>query len=211
MILNSLARFSNLSVALGTVFTSAGLRYGKDSFAFWGVSRKRANSWLSLLVSLRQAQTHGMSNHVEALSYRIRGLGADVPRLCFLQYHDSNMKPRAFDEREIILELFPGTSPELLPPGEVLYWQDREGCVHIAEAPHHLVLEPLDHRPSIAPVLCEACQRQLSRSAAAFFRFRVKEDERHFRYLSLCRDTDSCAGMAPPRRLREILFRGILP
>jgi hypothetical protein len=121
------------------------------------------------------------------------------------------MKPNIFDERELILELFPGTSPELLPPGEVLYWRDLEGRVHIAEAPHHLVLEALDHRPSIAPVLCEACQRQLSRSSAVFYRFKVQEDERRFRYLSLCRDTESCAGMAQPRRLREILLRGILP
>ena len=34
-----------------------------------------------------------------------------------------------YEERELILELFPGTSPDLLPIGEILYYRDEEGRV----------------------------------------------------------------------------------
>ena len=34
-----------------------------------------------------------------------------------------------YEERELILELFPGTSPDLLPLGEILYYRDEEGRV----------------------------------------------------------------------------------
>lgn len=121
------------------------------------------------------------------------------------------MGGKIFEERELILELFPGTSPELLPPGEVLYYKDSAGRVHIQEDPLHLVLEPLEPRASTAPVICEACLRHLSRRQAQFFRFGVGENLRHYRYVSLCADTESCAGAARPGRLREILLRGILP
>ncbi len=121
------------------------------------------------------------------------------------------MKPKVFEERELILELFPGTSPELLPPGDVLYYRDGLGRVHIQEDPLHLVLEPLDRTVSAAPIICEACHRHVSRTNAQFFRFGVGEDPRHFRYVALCRDTENCTGMARPARLREILLRGILP
>jgi hypothetical protein len=121
------------------------------------------------------------------------------------------MAEKTYEEREMILELFPGTSPELLPPGEVLYYRDKGGRVHISEAPLGLVLEPLEPFSSTAPIICEACLRHVSRSAAEFFRFGVGKNQRHFRYLALCRDTDTCAGAARPERLREILFRGILP
>lgn len=132
------------------------------------------------------------------------------------------MGHKIFEERELILEIFPGTSPELLPPGEVLYYRDAEGRVHIQEDPLHLVLEPLEQKNSTAPVICEACLRHLSRRQAQFFRFGVRqtssgglgaqtENPRHFRYVSLCSDTESCAGAARPDRLREILLRGILP
>ncbi|GEM85472.1 hypothetical protein [Meiothermus granaticius] len=121
------------------------------------------------------------------------------------------MREKTFEERELILEMFPGTSPELLPPGEVLYYRDSVGRVHIQEDPLHLILEPLESTPSTAPVICEACLRHLRRSAAQFFRFGVGEDERHYRYVVLCRSTESCTGAARPERLREILLRGILP
>ncbi len=62
------------------------------------------------------------------------------------------MGEKVFEERELILELFPGTSPELLPPGEVLYYRDREGRVHIEESPLHLVLEPLERSSSTTPI-----------------------------------------------------------
>lgn len=117
---------------------------------------------------------------------------------------------KGHDERELILELFPGTSPELLPPGEVLYYRDAEGRVHIQEHPLHVVLEPLDPTPSVAPVICEACQRQLHRSSAQFLRLKVGNSDRHYRYVALCLNTESCAGAARPERLREILRRGIL-
>jgi hypothetical protein len=121
------------------------------------------------------------------------------------------MGEKIFEERELILELFPGTSPELLPPGEVLYYRDKEGRVHIQESPLHLVLEPLERSFSTTPIICEACLRHVSRTAAQFFRFGVGENGRHFRYVALCRDTESCSGSARPGRLREILLRGILP
>lgn len=131
------------------------------------------------------------------------------------------MGHKIFEERELILEIFPGTSPELLPPGEVLYYRDAEGRVHIQEDPLHLVLEPLEQKNSTAPVICEACLRHVSRRQAQFFRFGVRQgdaapgggqvENRHFRYVSLCSDTESCAGAARPDRLREILLRGILP
>ncbi|MCS7058232.1 MAG: hypothetical protein NZ849_07525 [Meiothermus sp.] len=121
------------------------------------------------------------------------------------------MGEKTFEERELILELFPGTSPELLPPGEVLYYRDGEGRVHIQEDPLHLVLEPLDAAPSITPLVCEACLRHISRSSGQFFRFGVGNSGRHFRYVALCRDTERCSGSARPGRLREILLRGILP
>jgi len=35
----------------------------------------------------------------------------------------------AVDERELILELFPGTPFDLLPPGEVLYYREGERVV----------------------------------------------------------------------------------
>ncbi|PZA08378.1 MULTISPECIES: hypothetical protein [unclassified Meiothermus] len=117
------------------------------------------------------------------------------------------MGKQSFDERELILELFPGTSPELLPLGEVLYYRDVEGRVHISEEPFHLVLEPLEDTASLAPVLCEACLCQLSRSAAQFVRHPVGQGGRHFRYLALCADTDACRERARPGRLREILLR----
>jgi len=120
------------------------------------------------------------------------------------------MGERVFEERDLILELFPGTSPELLPPGEVLYYRDGQGWVHICEHPLHLILEPLEQKSSTAPVICEACLRHLSRRSAQFFRFGVGENPRHYRYVSLCTDTESCAGAARPGRLREILLRGIL-
>ncbi|MBO1437236.1 hypothetical protein [Meiothermus sp. CFH 77666] len=121
------------------------------------------------------------------------------------------MGEKVFEERELILELFPGTSPELLPPGEVLYYRDSEGRVHIEESPLHLVLEPLERSNSTTPIICEACLRHVSRTAAQFFRFGVGENQRHFRYVALCRDTESCSGASRPGRLREILLRGILP
>ena len=121
------------------------------------------------------------------------------------------MGERVFEERELILELFPGTSPELLSPGEVLYYRDQEGRVHIHENPLHLVLEPLEPSSSATPIICEACLRHISRTAAQFFRFGVGENRRHYRYVALCRDTEGCAGAARPGRLREILLRGVLP
>lgn len=119
------------------------------------------------------------------------------------------MGKKVFEERELILELFPGTPPELLPPGEVLYYRDHEGCVCIEEDPLRLVLEPLEPSSSTTPIICEACQRHISRTAAQFFRFAVGQDGRRFRYVALCRDTEGCSGLAPPGRLREILLRGL--
>ncbi|MGQ9753478.1 MAG: hypothetical protein ACUVQD_02265 [Thermaceae bacterium] len=116
------------------------------------------------------------------------------------------------EERELILELFPGTSPDLLPMGEILYWQDGDGRVHIAERGMealHLVLEPVEGTPR-APQVCEACRRHLSGQALGFFRHAVGKDPRHLRYLVLCRDTVRCASHAEPQRLRELLLRGIL-
>lgn len=121
------------------------------------------------------------------------------------------MGEKSFEERELILELFPGTSPELWPPGEILYYRDQEARVHIEESPLHLILEPLEPTGSTTPIVCAACHRHISRAAAQFFRFGVGQDARHFRYVALCRDTESCSGIAPPARLREILLRGILP
>ncbi|MCL4454791.1 MAG: hypothetical protein M1369_00275 [Deinococcus sp.] len=121
------------------------------------------------------------------------------------------MPKEVFEERELILEIFPGTSPRLLPLGEVLYYRDLEGRVHITEEPHHLVLEPLEAAPAYAPVICEACLRQLSRQEARFFRFEVGVGEGHYRYLSFCHDTRQCASLALPERLREILLRAIMP
>lgn len=119
------------------------------------------------------------------------------------------MGKKVFEERELILELFPGTPPELLPPGEVLYYRDHEGCVRIEEDPLRLVLEPLEPSSSATPIICEACQRHISRTNAQFFRFAVGQDGRRFRYVALCRDTEGCSGVAPPERLREILLRGL--
>ncbi|GGM94816.1 hypothetical protein GCM10007092_05220 [Thermus composti] len=116
------------------------------------------------------------------------------------------------EERELILELFPGTSPELLPLGEILYYRDEEGRVVILEkGPPELRLE-LEPLPGTAqrPQVCEACHRHLSGSALGFFRHAVGGKREHLRYLVLCLDTQSCASHAPPRRLREILLRGIL-
>lgn len=83
--------------------------------------------------------------------------------------------------------------------------------MHIVETPLGLVLEPLEPCSSTTPIICEACLRHVSRSAAEFFRFGVGNNLRHFRYLALCRDTNTCSGAARPERLREILLRGILP
>ena len=116
-----------------------------------------------------------------------------------------------YEERELILELFPGTSPDLLPLGEILYYRDEEGRVVILEkGPPELklVLEPLPGSPA-TPQVCEACHRHLSGQAAGFFRHTVGGDPRHLRYLVLCQDTARCASHAPPGRLREILLRGI--
>jgi len=121
------------------------------------------------------------------------------------------MGKETYEERELILELFPGTSPELLPLGEVLYYRDQDGRVYIEEKPLHLLLEPLEPSKSTTPIICEACQRHVSRTAAQFFRYGVGQSERHFRYIALCRDTEGCSGIAPPERLREILLRSILP
>ncbi|GAB5602503.1 hypothetical protein FJNA_10280 [Thermus sp. FJN-A] len=117
-----------------------------------------------------------------------------------------------YEERELILELFPGTSPDLLPIGEILYFRDEEGRVVILEKgpPElRLVLEPLPGTTS-APQVCEACRRHLSGSALGFFRHPVGGRADHLRYLVLCLDTGSCASHAEPERLREILLRGIL-
>ena len=105
-----------------------------------------------------------------------------------------------YEERELILELFPGTSPDLLPLGEIL----EKGPPELK-----LVLEPLPGSPA-TPQVCEACHRHLSGQAAGFFRHTVGGDPRHLRYLVLCQDTARCASHAPPGRLREILLRGIL-
>ena len=121
------------------------------------------------------------------------------------------MAKQSFEERELILELFPGTSPKLLPPGEVLYYRDDEERVHIQEDPLHLVLEPLESKSNLSPIICEACNRHISRSSAQFFRFVVGQDQRHFRYIGLCHDTLSCANAARPGRLREILLRALVP
>ncbi len=121
------------------------------------------------------------------------------------------MNEDTFDERELILELFPGTSPALLPPGEVLYYRDAEGRIHIQEDPLHMVFEPIEMQPSVKPVLCEACRVQISRTTAVFVRGVVPNSEgRRFRYLTLCEDTESCRERARPEHLREILRRGIL-
>ncbi len=117
------------------------------------------------------------------------------------------------EERALILELFPGTPPDLLPLGEILYYRDEEGRVHILEKgpPElHLVLEPLPETPT-TPQVCAACHRHLPGRATAFFRHLVGGNPAHLRYLVLCQDTADCAGHAPPERLRAILLRGILP
>ncbi|MFD3004876.1 hypothetical protein [Thermus tengchongensis] len=116
------------------------------------------------------------------------------------------------EEREMILEIFPGTPPELLPIGEILYYRDEEGRVIIQEKgpPElRLTLEPLPGTLG-SPQVCEACHRHLSGSALGFFRHPVGGRETHLRYLVLCLDTGSCASHAEPERLREILLRGIL-
>jgi hypothetical protein len=102
-----------------------------------------------------------------------------------------------YEEREMILELFPGTSPDLLPIVE-------KGPPELS-----LTLEPLPGHVA-GPQVCEACRRHLSGSALGFFRHPVGGKETHLRYLVLCQDTASCAGHAEPERLREILLRGIL-
>ncbi|WP_038046136.1 hypothetical protein [Thermus caliditerrae] len=117
-----------------------------------------------------------------------------------------------YEERELILELFPGTSPDLLPIGEILYYRDEEGRVVILEKgpPElRLVLEPLPGTAT-TPQVCEACRRHLSGNALGFFRHPVGGRPTHLRYLVLCQDTGSCASHAEPERLREILLRGIL-
>ncbi|MDM7324797.1 MAG: hypothetical protein P3W93_007425 [Thermus sp.] len=116
------------------------------------------------------------------------------------------------EERELILEFFPGTPPELLPLGEILYYRDPEGRVVIREkGPPELslILEPLPGTLG-SPQVCEACRRHLSGSALGFFRHRVGGRETHLRYLVLCLDTEACASHAEPERLRAILLRGIL-
>lgn len=116
------------------------------------------------------------------------------------------------EERELILELFPGTPPDLLPLGEILYYRDEEGQVVLLERGTPgmtLALEPVEGQLA-SPQVCEACRRHLSGQALGFFRHRVGEGE-HWRYLVLCQDTSSCAEHAHPKRLREILLRGILP
>ncbi|TBH21844.1 hypothetical protein [Thermus thermamylovorans] len=116
------------------------------------------------------------------------------------------------EERELILEFFPGTPPELLPLGEILYYRDEEGRVVIREkGPPELslTLEPLSGGLG-HPQVCEACRRHLSGSALGFFRHLVGGSPTHLRYLVLCLDTEGCAGRAEPGRLREILLRGIL-
>lgn len=116
------------------------------------------------------------------------------------------------EERELILELFPGTPPDLLPLGEILYYRDELGRVVILEKgpPElRLTLEPLPG-PTGNPQVCEACRRHLSGSALGFFRHPVGGKETHLRYLVLCLDTENCASHAEPERLREILLRGIL-
>lgn len=121
------------------------------------------------------------------------------------------MPGHSHDERQMILELFPGTSPKLLPPGEVLYFRDPQGRVHLHEEPHHAIFEPLEATPSVAPVVCDACYRHLNRAAVQFFRAQIDTAGRHFRYATLCLDTAQCAQSARPGRLRDLLMRGILP
>lgn len=116
----------------------------------------------------------------------------------------------AVDERELILELFPGTDPDLLPPGEVLYY--REGAqVVIEESPFRVVLDPLPRPPLPRPAICEACGRPLGGAFARFFRIRVGGDGPEvYRYVVLCENTEACRERARPEVLRRILRKGIL-
>ncbi len=117
----------------------------------------------------------------------------------------------AVDERELILELFPGTDPALLPPGEVLYYREGERVV-IEEAPFRVELVPLPRPPLPRPAICEACGRPLGGAYARFFRLRVPgEGAEVFRYVVLCEDTETCRERARPEVLRRILRKGILP
>lgn len=121
------------------------------------------------------------------------------------------MPGHSHDERQMILELFPGTSPHLLPPGELRYFRDAMGRVHLQEDPHHAIYEPIESSASVAPVICDACYRHLNRAAVQFFRIQVDAQGRHFRYTTLCLDTTSCSQFARRERLRDLLMRGILP
>ncbi len=117
----------------------------------------------------------------------------------------------AVDERELILTLFPGTDPELLPPGEVLYYREGERVV-IEEAPFRVELFPLPRPALPRPAICEACGRPLGGAYARFFRLRVpgRGPEEVYRYVVLCEDTEACRERARPEVLRRILRKGIL-
>ena len=115
----------------------------------------------------------------------------------------------AVDERELILELFPGTSFDLLPPGEVLYYREGENVV-IEEPPFRAVFEPVERPPLPRPGVCEACGRLLGGAYARFFRVRLEGAE-VYRYVLLCEDTEACRERARPEVLRRILRKGILP
>jgi len=115
----------------------------------------------------------------------------------------------AVDERELILELFPGTPFDLLPPGEVLYYREGERVV-IEEAPFRAIFEPVE-RPSLPrPGICEACGRLLGGAYARYFRVQPP-GSRVVRYVLLCEDTEACRERARPEVLRRILRKGILP
>jgi hypothetical protein len=118
------------------------------------------------------------------------------------------MEEPTFDLRRLILELFPGTPPELWPLGELHYFRDAERRVWIEEEPLRLVMEPIEEGGGRAPAVCELCHRHLSRSAVEFVRYQV--GERHFRYLCICKETQECARYALPHRLREVLLRSII-
>lgn len=102
-----------------------------------------------------------------------------------------------YSAREIVTRIFPATAKELIPLPEPYYFEViKEGSLLLKrDGEAYLELTPI--RPAGNPstlLCCDLCQLSAPRHAMLMFRSAVAGSQgRRVRYVSLCRDTTSCA------------------